>query len=112
MIDKEGSWFAEYGKTRAVVIEREAEIAKLRGLLIRYRTETPAGHQPHMICHVVDEALSTPPSVTYLEQWERERYGEPVAWRKELEFEDGTKEWKFMPINILANGEPIYARKD
>ena len=33
------------------------EIEKLRGLLRRYRTETPLCHQPHMIAHIVDDAL-------------------------------------------------------
>lgn len=31
--------------------------AKMRELLARYRKETPAGHSPHMICHLVDEVL-------------------------------------------------------
>lgn len=30
---------------------------RLEALLRRYRTETPLGHQPHMIAHEVDEAL-------------------------------------------------------
>ena len=34
-----------------------AEIERLRGFLARYRDETPLGHQPHMIAHLVDEAL-------------------------------------------------------
>ncbi len=36
----------------------EAEIAELVCLLKRYRTETPIGHQPHMICHVVDSVIA------------------------------------------------------
>lgn len=36
----------------------EAENKRLRALLRRYRTETPLGHQPHMIAHEVDEALA------------------------------------------------------
>lgn len=35
----------------------EAEVAELVSLLARYRNETPLGHQPHMISHLVDEAL-------------------------------------------------------
>ena len=31
---------------------------ELLALLERYRNETPVGHQPHMICHVVDAAIS------------------------------------------------------
>ena len=37
---------------------RDAEIAGLVALLTRYRNETPVGHQPHMIAHLVDEALA------------------------------------------------------
>ena len=37
-----------------------AEITLLRALLRRYRTETPLGHQPHMISHEVDAALAVP----------------------------------------------------
>lgn len=32
-------------------------IAELERLLRRYRTETPLGHQPHMIAHEVDAIL-------------------------------------------------------
>ena len=46
----------------ARTLERElnaakAEVERLRELLIRYRNETPLGHQPHMIAHEVDAAL-------------------------------------------------------
>lgn len=34
------------------------EIGNLRGLLVRYRTETPLGHQPHMIAAEVDAVLA------------------------------------------------------
>ena len=36
------------------------EVERLRGLLLRYRNETPPGHQPHMIASEVDEALTPP----------------------------------------------------
>lgn len=35
----------------------EDENKRLLGLLLRYRNETPLGHQPHMIAQEVDEAL-------------------------------------------------------
>ena len=35
---------------------REENI-KLKELLLRYRNETPLGHQPHMIAHEVDALL-------------------------------------------------------
>lgn len=31
---------------------------QLLALVKRYRNETPIGHQPHMICHLVDEAIA------------------------------------------------------
>jgi len=37
--------------------ELRGEIERLRILLARYRDETPLGHQPHMIAHLVDRAL-------------------------------------------------------
>jgi hypothetical protein len=37
--------------------ELRVEIERLRMLLARYRDETPLGHQPHMIAHLVDKAL-------------------------------------------------------
>lgn len=40
----------------------EAERDRLRALLRRYRTETPLGHQPHMIAHEVDAALAGAPA--------------------------------------------------
>ena len=33
------------------------EVATLRAMLARYRDEVPLGHQPHMLAHLVDEAL-------------------------------------------------------
>lgn len=34
------------------------QLAEVVHLLTRYRNETPLGHQPHMIAHVVDAALA------------------------------------------------------
>jgi hypothetical protein len=43
------------------LFDRCSELSKenvaLRKLLKRYRTETPVGHQPHMIAHEVDRLL-------------------------------------------------------
>jgi hypothetical protein len=43
----------------------QSEVERLRGerdellaLVKRYRKETPVGHQPHMICHIVDETIA------------------------------------------------------
>lgn len=35
----------------------EETVAKALALLIRYRKETPLGHQPHMIAHEADEVI-------------------------------------------------------
>lgn len=35
---------------------------------------------------------------------------EPAAYRKRLEFEDGSEEWKFCAFPVLHNAEPLYAR--
>ena len=45
-----------------LVHRKQAEIDRLRSLLARYRDETPIGHQPHMIAHLVDEALGRQPN--------------------------------------------------
>lgn len=36
----------------------EAELAECRRLLRRYYTETPLGHQPHMIAHEAEAAIT------------------------------------------------------
>ena len=41
----------------ATLREKDATIEELKGLLRRYRNETPLGHQPHMIAEQVDAAL-------------------------------------------------------
>jgi hypothetical protein len=45
------------GRIEYQLAEQAAEIARLRGLLTRYRKEVPVGNQPHMICLEVDKAL-------------------------------------------------------
>ena len=47
---------------RMLVLQAERDaLLSLRTLLQRYRDETPLGHQPHMIAHVVDTALGRDP---------------------------------------------------
>lgn len=46
------AWYMEKYHEHLIIIE------VLRDLLIRYRNETPIGHQPHMIAHEVDNALA------------------------------------------------------
>jgi len=66
-----------------VTLTRE-EAQQVLDLMTRYRTETPLGHQPHMISHKADDAieilrarLSAPES-------------KPVAWFIEGTFMDGS----------------------
>ena len=42
---------------REVEAVRLSDFQKAIALLSRYRTETPLGHQPHMIAHEVDDLL-------------------------------------------------------
>jgi hypothetical protein len=51
---------AEARTDAAELARLRAENATLRALMTRYRSETPLGHQPHMIAHEVDKALETP----------------------------------------------------
>ena len=53
--DQNGNNFVPVPPTtlRAIV----DELGLLRILLARYRDETPLGHQPYMIAHLVDNAL-------------------------------------------------------
>lgn len=44
-------------ETSFVIDCLRAKNRELKRLLARYRDETPIGHQPHMIAHLVDEAL-------------------------------------------------------
>ena len=48
----------EIESLRQQLADSQKQVTLLRGLLLRYRTETPPAHSPHMICHLVDEALA------------------------------------------------------
>lgn len=52
-------WYCEtITSLRAELAAAVAERDRFRALLIRYRKETPPGHQPHMIAGEVDAALA------------------------------------------------------
>jgi len=97
---------------RKDLAEREAEIAKLRdGLLCeKALIDTPIARRKlnieadneFLLC--IREALSTPPSTSYLEQYIKEKYGEPVG---HVDYGDRV-EWYKRP----APETNLYARKE
>ena len=58
VIPSKGDTQRAWDAWQAATAEAEADRAALLALLKRYRNETPLGHQPHMIAHVVDEAIA------------------------------------------------------
>jgi hypothetical protein len=96
---------AEITQLRKDLAEKEAECLKLRGVLKTVRDNAP---EPYCaITRAVDtqvrEALSTPPSSIYLEQWEKERY-QSVC-------EVGTDVFADIYMTLPV-GTKLYARKD
>jgi hypothetical protein len=93
--------------------EREAEIAKLREVL-----ETVEANTPDPYCAItravdaqVRKALSTPQSSSYLEQWEKEKYGEPVC--EAIDKQGASTRWWWTDEGLaLPKGSKLYARKD
>lgn len=90
---------------KADLAEREAECLKLRECLSNCIVSDI--NQPLATIAVwrVKEALSTPPSTSYLEQWEKERYGEPVGY---LDSTGRYQSASYKNNDVL----PLYARKD
>ena len=76
--------------------EAKKQIVMLRGLLVRYRKETPAGNQPHMICNEVDEALDATQDLSGYILCD----AEPVA------------KWKEVGWSDIPDGEPLYKAKE
>jgi hypothetical protein len=93
--------------------EREAEIAKLRNWW--EQIADVYSNEPKGLAYVAaQEALSTPPSTSYLEQWEKEKYGEPVAYinvtDRQLEYARYTV--FNTPTTVSLPPIPLYARKE
>jgi hypothetical protein len=87
--------------------EREAEIAVLREVL-----ETVKANAPEPYCAItravdyqVQEALSTPQSSSYLEQWEKDRF-------VQVAHAVGVGDWTYTVSHTLHVGTPLYARKE
>jgi hypothetical protein len=90
---------------QVALAEREAENLKLREVLGMFPNTLHPCPESECLCSQCEavrskrEALSTPPSTSYLEMWEREKYGEPIVFCAgvQVEFQEDTK---------------FYARKD
>ena len=52
------SWHSKCLRLETENARLRARLATARELLTRYRTQTPIGHQPHMICGDVDAWLA------------------------------------------------------
>lgn len=109
---------------QAQLAEREAECLKLRNVL-----KTVMANAPEPYCAItravdvqVREALSTPQSTTYLEQWEKERY-EVTAFEWRVTYATGGYTRHLCNDKIETEGwneatltegvvKPLYARKD
>lgn len=57
----------EIESLRQQLAASQAREQHLLALLKWYRSETPIGHQPSMICHIVDDALAMPKDTAALE---------------------------------------------
>jgi len=99
---------------RDVLAERDAEIVVLKGTLDMWLLSTIKDRGDYAAERsFTREALSTPPSTSYLEQWERERYGDPRSYLYKIYVPNGDTAW----TTELRNREclealPLYARKD
>jgi hypothetical protein len=123
----------ELEKLRADLAEREAEIAKLREALATvvrhdeyvmfqrcpdcdYKCSGTCKDMPHSdYGKIAMKALSTPQPSSYLEQWEKEKYGEPRSYLYKYHNCFGEVVWSNL---VNQSGQtpletvPLYARKD
>jgi hypothetical protein len=93
-----------------ITLTRE-EAQQVLDLMTRYRTETPLGHQPHMISHKADEAIETlrarlsapePEPVAWMYEYGTD-HGDAVNeifWHKNLRLEK--------PEGMVRNVTPLY----
>lgn len=97
------SYLAEITQLRADLAEREAECLQLRETLAYHQGQT------RPIQATVD-ALSTPQSSSYLEQWEKSRYGEPV-WYHSIGIYGESRFYD--QVETKPEGStPLYTRKE
>jgi hypothetical protein len=107
---------AENKSLMAQLAEREAEIAVLREALlgfVNYPADDADYPPPYRAAH---KALSTPQSSSYLEQWEKDRFGEPVGYVSQnglAKFESTVTYWTLLQKESDAGFSlPLYARKE
>jgi DNA repair exonuclease SbcCD ATPase subunit len=102
----------EQTKLRADLAEREAEIAKIREALEVLWAGSDQNEWDGKAIEFFKEALSTP-STSYLEQWEKERYGEPRSYLYKINTTIGGEAWTHDPRSReCLEALPLYARKD
>jgi hypothetical protein len=99
---------------RKDLAEREAETVKLRNVLfasdeLLRSLENSGGFYGLCVMEANQAVLSTPPSTSYLEQWEHERYGEPVGHF--FKNHNGFLKQAGDPIGF-PDMLPLYTRKD
>jgi hypothetical protein len=101
----------ENAQLREDLAEREAEILALRKALSDVNGVL-FGEQLGFDHDAFKEALDTLPPTSYLEQWEREKYGEPVAYEW-VEPEKGICiSHQEPPEYEVYQVKPLYARKE
>lgn len=99
---------------RKDLAEREAECLKLQKTLLMVKSDPYFSDLDAESQYSTEQALSTPPSTSYLEQWEKEKYGEPVAWLATSRFmlDSYTKrKTNYVNSNDIVQ-TPLYARKE
>jgi len=89
--------------------EREAGIARLRGYLHKLACLGNGDIYGNSVGNcLAQEALSTPPSTSYLEQWEKDRYQVVAKVDK-----DDDNQWADILDDVSVKvSQPLYARKD
>lgn len=97
------------------IAEREAECLKLREALfasdeLLRNLENSGNFYGLCVMEANQEALSTPPSTSYLEQWEKNRY--QVVGYFGYEKVHGLDVWSFSGHQCKLHNALLYARKD
>lgn len=109
--DRADEYMVDNKRLAGELAEREAEIAKLRECFERIKAHNLHHGLPLRLIQIYREALSTQPSTSYLEQWDKERYGEPDSYKC---YKNGVfQTWACNPQRPDGGwtNTPLYARK-